>query len=141
MMLYKQGRFWVEGASFQIPEGFYIETDPDVNYERGLAAWDPTRTHLYLWAISEEEEEGTKEALEEMTKELKTLSPPAPFTLNGLPGHWMTYGGKTFQNYEARFALNDEEQLVFSVEGGDNDISKIMESPEFRSALEGIRAD
>ena len=60
MMLYKQGRFWVEGASFQIPEGFYIETDPDVNYERGLAAWDPTRTHLSLWAISEEEEEGTK---------------------------------------------------------------------------------
>ena len=59
MMLYKQGRFWVEGASFQIPEGFYIETDPDVNYERGLAAWDPTRAHLYLWAISEEEEEGT----------------------------------------------------------------------------------
>ena len=53
----------------------------------------------------------------------------------------MTYGGKTFQNYEARFALNDEEQLVFIVEGGDNDISKIMESPEFRSALEGIRAD
>ena len=76
-----------------------------------------------------------------MTKELKTLSPPAPITLNGLPGHWMTYGGKTFQNYEARFALNDEEQLVFIVEGGDNDISKIMESPEFRSALEGIRAD
>ena len=33
MLIYKQGRFWAEGISFQIPDGFYLDTSPDLCYD------------------------------------------------------------------------------------------------------------
>ena len=62
MLMYKQGRLWTEGASICIPDGFFLETDPDINYERGLSAWNSTQSCLYMWVISENEV-GTREGL------------------------------------------------------------------------------
>lgn len=140
MLMYKQGRFWAEGASFAIPDGFFVEMDPDVNYERGIGAWDPSCTILYMWNICKEDD-GAKQMLESVVKDYQPLSKITPIVLNGLSGYWGIYGGKSFQNYEVRFDLKNGWQMTLIVENNKYDIREVMASPEFKSALEGIRAE
>lgn len=41
MLQYKDGRFYAPGVSFEIPYGFYLETEPEVLLEYGISAWTP----------------------------------------------------------------------------------------------------
>lgn len=140
MLMYKQGRLWTEGASICIPDGFFLETDPDINYERGLSAWNSTQSCLYMWVISENEV-GTREGLEEQSCNFKPLSEITPITLNGLSGHWITYSTPREEYYEVRFALPNKVQLILIVEKEGGNIKAVMDSQEFKIALEGIRAE
>ena len=92
MLMYKQGRFWAEGGSFQTPDGFFLETDPNINYEKGVSAWNSAQSCLSMWVISENEA-GTREGLEEQSRNFKPLSEITPITLNGLSGFAETENG------------------------------------------------
>ena len=140
MLIYKQGRFWDEGVSFCIPDGFFLETDPDVNYERGIGAWNPTQTCLYMWVISDDEV-GTREGLEKASCDFKRLSEITPITLNGLSGHWVAYNTRFEEYYEVRFALPGGKQLALILEKEGGKIKTDMDSQEFKDALSGIRAE
>lgn len=140
MLMYKQGRLWTEGVSFCIPDGFFLETDPDVNYEMGIGAWNTTQSCLYMWVISDDEV-GTRERLEEASCNFKLLSEITPITLNGLSGHWATYRTRCEEYYEVRFALPGKSQLALTVEKKGDNIKAVMDSQEFKIALEGIRAE
>ena len=140
MLMYHQGRFWTEGASFAVPDGFFLETDPVVTYKKGITAWNPTQSVLYRWTVYKEQG-GTRESLEKAVCEFQPLTEIIPVSLNGLSGQWLIYGINQEEYYEARFALSGKSQLVFMVEEAGGKLQKVMDSPEFRSALENIRAE
>ena len=140
MLMYKQGRFRAEGGSFQMPDGFFLETDPNINYEKGVSAWNSAQSCLSMWVISENEA-GTREGLEEQSCNFKPLSEITPITLNGLSGHWVTYSTPREEYYEVRFALPNKVQLILIVEKAGGNIKAVMDSQEFKIALEGIRAE
>lgn len=143
MLLYKQGRFYTEGASFIIPDGFYLDTSPDLCYDVGMTALDPTRSHSYTWAIFVSYE-GTKETLESLPLigcELLSKN-SKPIYMNGLSGHWIIWTmGIGSGCYEARFDLGGNKHFTLMMDAHECDVYEILKSPEFRFILEGIRAE
>lgn len=141
MLLYKSGRFYVEGVSFQIPDGFYVETDPDLNYEEGLSAWNPSCSCLYLWML----DKGCADAKTELHKIVDSAFTPysevGSIVANGLSGCFILYGEKKEQYYEARFDLGRGKQFALIVEARKDDIHKVIKSSEFQTVLDGIRAE
>ena len=142
MLIYKQGRFWAEGISFQIPDGFYLDTSPDLCYDVGITALDPTRSHSYVWAIFVSYQ-GTKETLEDLPQMgCRLLSKIASIQIGGLPGHWVIWTmGIGSGCYEARFDLGGNKHFTLMMDAHKCDIHEIIESAEFRSVWEGIRAE
>ncbi len=142
MLLYKQGRFYTKGASFIIPDGFYLDTSPDLCYDVGMTALDPTCSHSYIWAIFVSYQ-GTKETLEDLPQMgCRLLTKSTPIQINGLSGHWIIWTmGIGSGCYEVRFDLGGNKHFTLMMDAHECDIHKIMESAEFHSVLEGIRAE
>lgn len=142
MLLYKNGRFYGEKVSFLVPDGFYLEVDPEIIGEYGFCAWSPQRDCLCCWR-SYDGCGGTAAELE--TRFFPEcgcvpLSPVTPIQLNGLSGHFVFYRDLQKQYYEARFDLTDGDQLSFSVEAQGKDIRRLMDTPECKAVLTGIQA-
>lgn len=43
MLLYKNHRFHFANVSFQIPEGYFLDTDPEENANNCIRLWNPDR--------------------------------------------------------------------------------------------------
>lgn len=93
MLLYKNGRFYSDKFSFLLPEGFYFEDDPEVNYEHGFCAWPPGRDYLCVWHIYENSRGSAVELANWLLPEcgFVGLSPVTPIQVNGLSGHYLLY--------------------------------------------------
>lgn len=142
MLLYKDGRFWGKKVAFLLPDGFYLEDTPDRKWEHGFCAWSPQRDYRCSWRLCRDCA-GTAAELERWLSPefgFTPLSEVAPLEVNGLSGHFLLYENHRKQYYEARFDLGDGEEFVFEAETWDRPIRQVAASPEFRAALEGIRA-
>lgn len=141
MLLYKNGRFYSDKFSFLLPEGFYFEDDPEVNYEHGFCAWPPGRDYLCVWHIYENSRGSAVELANWLLPEcgFVGLSPVTPIQVSGLSGHYLLYKNRRNQYYEARFDLGDGEELSFLVETAGEDIRGFVGTPAFHAALSGIQ--
>ncbi len=122
MLLYKSHRFHCNGASFEIPDGFYFdsETGDDTPNQIKFVAPD----EYYEVEIRVEEDcDGTDEELASVIHDLspEVVYPIAPLLMNGLAGHHVTYRNRRTQYYEARFALADgtSQLMVLASTAGD----------------------
>lgn len=96
MLQYKDGRFYAPGVSLQIPNGFYLETEPEVYFEYGLTAWTPDRAYLVSWEF-EEGCQGTEKELRDLftgVSGIMLIGTIEPISVNGLNGHYAAYWGK-----------------------------------------------
>ena len=123
MLLYKNGRFHGLGLSFELPEGFYLETEPDLCCELGLGAWTPDMRFYVDWQI-DDQRQGTREELEGL------FSPDSgvmvhgslePIEVNGLAGHQAAYRGNDREHWEFRLSPGDDRQVAVVIYAAEPD--------------------
>ena len=117
MLQFKNGRFHAYGVSFQFPDGFYIDTAPDLENECGIVAWGPQEDYRVEWDFVEEEE-GPEAVLQRFFSPgygMEPLSEVDPYALGGLVGYRATYHSGNQEYFEARFPLEDNVHFVLLI--------------------------
>lgn len=118
MLQYKDGKFHVPGAAFALPEGFYLETEPEHCYERGFGAWTPDRRYYFEWEV-ERPCEGTRQELAALFSPLWGIPGSeddiVPVLVNGLSGHQVRYMNHGTEYFEMRLALPARAELSIRV--------------------------
>ena len=143
MLQYKDGRFSAQGVSFSIPNGFFLETEPEFCYEYGFGAWTPDKQYYMEWQI-ETGCTGTENELRQLFEtgsETKPLSEIQPVTVNGLAGHYTAYQNKNGQFFELRLSAHGGTEIALTVKSAGGDILAAMHTPSIKAAMDGIRPE
>jgi len=140
MICFQNGRFCTHGVSFTIPDGFYLETEPDFVFEFGLGAWTPDKSCYVEWNI-EENCLGTEKELDSIFQESSQVVPLSEIHLvsvNGLSGHQVIYRKQQKFFLEVRLSLQEKGEFVFLAGGEGKGISTRQ---DVQQALNGIRPE
>ena len=102
MLCYKNHRFHYGKISFQIPDGYYIDTEPELISDNSLHLHSPDKLHRLDLQVDTSSKGAAKE-LASVLKDMKhtLLQPTSRFTLNGLSGVHASYKADGNQYYEA----------------------------------------
>jgi hypothetical protein len=143
MLHFQNGRFYTHGVSFAIPDGFFLETEPEFVHQYGFSAWTSDRSFFVEWDI-EENCIGTEKELNHLFLEslnVKQLSRIQPITVNGLLGHQIFYNKWNKCYFEVRLSLKDGAEFVFLVSRvGEKNIFLELSS-DLQMALHLIKPD
>ena len=142
MLRYIDGRFHVPGASFIIPSGFYLDTDPELSDDFGIHI-EP-RDGSCRFHITYHRAYATDEGLREIISQFDTsyiIRDIAPIQLNGLTGHDALYGSKPDEYYEARFQLPGQNNLIVVVTLESGKSPDILKEGYIPTVMNGIRAE
>ena len=112
MFRYKNHRFYYDNISFQIPDGFFLDANPDEDTDDYLKLVAPDESYD-IDIRFEQDCMDAKSELESVIHDLKAeiLRPVAPICMNGLTGYHSTYRDKRTQYYEAWFDIEDSFTL------------------------------
>lgn len=146
MIHFEHGAFCAAGIAFHVPDGFFLETDPeDEALPWGISLYAPDQTYnvrLY-W---EEASMGSEEELNDMLSdgEYVILSPVAPLTVNGLEGFHAAYQSGGYGYYEARFDLSPNEDgleafIILVCTDRKETIGQIQQRKEFNELIRSLK--
>lgn len=151
MFRYRNGRLWVPGLSFALPEGFYIETDSGMMVDNRICLISPSEDFQISFQVYGAEST-THDELTALIAEMgfHTIQQPTPICTNGMHGHCAMY--KPCKNsteggyFEARYNIptqdTDMNRLVVIVQDLSMfDIEKIAQRDEVAWVLRNIRAE
>ena len=102
MLSYKKHRLNPGQVSFQIPEGYYIDTDPELVSDNSLHLYSPDMLHrLDLQIVTTSK--GSSEELASVLRDMKhtLVRPISLLFINGLTGVHAAYRSEGTQYYEA----------------------------------------
>lgn len=144
MLQYMHGRFHLSGASFAIPEGFFLDPTPFVPVDNGLSLY--SSDGKYDLSISFDNQPQSTDAMLNnlFSKEydFKPLHPIASIEVNGLSGHCAIYYGHNDQYYEARFQLNENRHLtILTHTDRKTGIENVVNTQAFHEVLSCIQKD
>lgn len=108
MLLHKNHRFYCEGVSFALPDGYYLDTNYGDSPEDSLDFWTEDESLRVRIAI-ERETKGPLAELNYVIRELEdctVLEGPEAILINGLVGYKATYDTDRTQYCEMRFAIS-----------------------------------
>ena len=108
MLLYKNHRFFYEGVSFAIPDGYCLDTNYGDGAEDSLDFWTADKSLRIRIAI-EKETKGPRAELNYVIRELEecvVLEGPKAVMMNGLAGYQATYDTGSRQYCELRFSVS-----------------------------------
>ena len=116
MFQYKNHRFHFGGVSFQIPDGYFFNSEPGGESDNFIQLYAPDQTFTVDIRI----EKDCDEVIAELQSVLDDLDPtivypPAPLQMNGLTGCHATYRNRRSQSYEAWFELGSETALSMTL--------------------------
>lgn len=143
MLQFRNGRFHAYGVSFQFPDGFYLDTAPDLENECGIVAWGPQEDYRVEWDFVEEEE-GPEAVLQRFFSPgygMEPLSEVEPYALGGLVGYRATYHSGKQEYFEARFSLEDNVQFVLLIHAEGQRIRDVLAFSAVQAILKDIRVD
>ena len=115
MLLYKNHRFCCAGVSFQIPDGYYLETNYEESPEDTLHLWSADeRIHLSIGI--ERETKGPLQELSFILRELEqcvVLEKPSAVIYNGLRGFSAAYRSGDTRYWETHLGISGigDEQI------------------------------
>lgn len=142
MLHYLNGRFCADSFSFILPDGFYLETVPELCYEEGFGAWTPDKQNYIEWQI-EVDCGGTKEELSKLFVPgtgMHLLEDIKEVEVNGVRGHMAFYRMRTDQVMEMRLGHPRGAQLCLLIRSGGKDIHALLETKDIKNVITGIHA-
>lgn len=125
MFQYLNHRFCLETVSFQIPNGYFFDSEPGEESDDFMRIWSPSRD-FSVWIYATKNCDNTKEALMDVLDDIEPhyQSSIEELSINGLYGHQATYYMSSPQYYEAWLQLTSDTALTIIIES-DIDIATI----------------
>ena len=142
MLRFVGDRFHMPGASLTIPEGFYLNSDPELVDDFGV--YIVPKDRAYSVHLSFSNDGRTDEALREILgqyDEYSMIRENAAIDNNGLRGHDAIYTSSSVGYYEARFQLADQRNLLCLVTTKSAALEGILAGQEFHMVMAGIRRE
>lgn len=142
MLRFMGGRFHMPGASITIPEGFYLNSDPELVDDFGV--FIVPKDQAYSVRLSFSNDGRTDEVLREILgqyDEYSMIRENAAIDNNGLRGHDTIYTSSSVGYYEARFQLADQRNLLCLVTTKSAALEGILAGQEFHMVMAGIRRE
>ena len=123
MFRYLNHRFHRNNISFQIPDGYYLDSDPEMPDKNTIWLASPRLDfHISITVLTGGED--TFSALSDSITDMmpKCISPIEPISINGLRGHHASYRLTRSQYYEVFLDLGHGELLNIVMWGTDDSI-------------------
>lgn len=142
MLLFKDGYFQKNGASFILPDGFYLETSPDAEVE-GLIAWAPDKL-MHIELGLDEEESDAKVSFEGYFEkgsdlDIRIRNTMEPTIVNGLKGYQAYYVSNEAAFVEYRLELPEGGTMWIMFEQKGVSPQELQKSVYLEAMLEEIR--
>ena len=112
MFHYLNHRFHWNNISFQIPDGYYLDSDPEMPDKNTIWLVSPNLDfHISITILNGGED--TRTVLSDSITDMmpKSVSPIAPISINGLHGHHASFRLTRSRYYEILLALNCDALL------------------------------
>ena len=112
MFRYLNHRFHWNNISFQIPDGYYLDSDPEMPDKNSIWLISPTldfRVSITITTCSEDTLSALSASISDMNPEL--IAPIAPISVSGLRGHHASYRLIRPRYYEVYLDLGHGELL------------------------------
>ena len=144
MLLYKDGRFHAAGISFQLPDGFFLETCPEESYSNGFMLYPP-EGDFWLQIIVSSDCMDAKKEFEFFFSDIVDLKPQTditPISLTGLSGYQAIYTGSGHTYYEIRLNVPYGDSLynfVLVLTAKDTGGEVPVEHPCVKEVLDSIQ--
>jgi len=124
MFRYQNHRFYCSCFSYQIPDGYFIDTNPDEDSDDYMKLVSPDKS----FSMDIRLEQNCKCSNAELASIIHDITatidyPITSIELNGLHGHHAIYRTKQSQYYEARFDLPDDQSLCLLIIATDDILS------------------
>lgn len=143
MLKYKDGGFHADGASFQLPEGAYIDTDPETLIEQGFICW--LENYDVWFDILLDGDSGPMSALETLfAHENSPFVPYFPITeisLNGMKGHEVFYHDSKWDYYECHLDVSEDVSVILNVRCPKGGVENLKSLPEIQEVLKNIKIE
>lgn len=112
MFLYRNHRLYYGNVSFQIPDGFFLDANPDEDTDDYLKLVAPDESYSIDIRFYQDSMDAKAE-LESVIHDLRAeiFYPVAPIIMGGLPGYHATYRDRRTQYYEAWFDIEESFTL------------------------------
>ena len=140
MFTYSQGKLYAKGISFNIPEKFFINSDPAITGDELIDFISPDSTYSVMISI-ESSCQGTKWELEKFLSEDAggiPLSNIEEITVNSYSGHYLFFNGGSAQ-YQLRLSTYETDELVVHIgTNKNNNILDIIKSEAIQSLINSI---
>ena len=143
MLQWKDGRFHALGISFVIPDGFYLETEPETTHENGLSAWTSDMRCRVDWRI-DEYDISPHDGLNRLFSPNSGMIPLREIermNINGMSGCSALYETEVAQFFETRLKGREGGQLIIIIQDHQKDIVSFSRSKEIQAVLSGLRSD
>ena len=130
------------GASITIPEGYYLNSDPELVDDFGV--YIVPKDRAYSVHLSFLNGGRTDEVLREILgqyDEYSMIREIAAIENNGLRGHDAIYTSGSVGYYEARFQLADQRNLLCLVTMKSAVLEVILAGQDFHMVMAGIRRE
>lgn len=144
MLLFKNGRFYRNGASFMVPNNFYLDTAPDAEIE-GLMAWSSNKM-IHIELGLDEETVDAKTSFEDYFEKESELdsqvrSTMTPTIVNGLKGYQAYYAsnGAAFVEYRLDLLEGGIMWIMFEQKGVS--LQELQKSVHLEAVLGEIRQE
>lgn len=142
-MLFKNGSFHLGEVQFRIPDGYFLETNPGLTMNDGIALYFPEQNCLI--EISGERSRGadSKKVLEDFVEGFIQIAPIEPYSHNGLTGYVAIYKDRRIKQYcELLFDIENDKYELFRVYfefPNGEDIVDFANHPIFIQVMQGIQ--
>lgn len=123
MFHYLNHRFHWNNISFQIPDGYYLDSDPELPDKHSIWLISPKldfRVAITIMTGSEDSRSALNDSIADMNPEL--TAPIAPLSINGLHGHHASYRLIRPRYYEVYLDLGHGELLNIVMWSSDDSI-------------------
>ena len=146
MLLYQHGRFCIEGVSFAIPDGFYLDCDPEELHVDGLSLY-PSDRSCRIDILLEYDSEAPEEALEALfapDSGMHLRGEIRPVSCNGLTGCEAWYDARREHYYETRFAVSAgkrQHNLCLIVTSSEGPLDELLKRPDIAALRSSLRKD
>ena len=147
MLLYNKGRFYLMGASFALPQGFYLDTGSEPGFKDYLYFHSPDLTYSLRYELFA----GRKSIAEQSKIEPEgstSIAPTKIVDVNGLQGFTRIYDVGLAQYFEMCVELippheniDNAVHLRFTAETRYKDILKITSSAKFNKIISSFRKE
>lgn len=139
MLKFTAGRFTYQRVNIEIPEGFYLNTTPALQYETGLVLLSPDEVFQADIMFCEPDEIDDRELCEiETCGAYEIIEPVSDYCLNSMCGEKVVYVDSHHGYIEMLFKFKDYGLSIIISTISDMPISEILKSEYLKELLDKI---